>query len=162
MRRLFPLLWFLLVPYFAVGGLNVRPWIGESRESANRTNAQLILALILVCPLILISPRAGWLAEATRIHPRIFALLLLIPAWWFVSAWLKGERERQYEAAYRSLPRWQRFAFGLSTPTLLVVALVLVASNAPAKHTPKPQSSDLSCDHAATEMTADACTLKSR
>jgi hypothetical protein len=160
MRRPVPLLWFLLVPYFAVGRLNVRPWIGESRKNANRTNAQLILALILVWPLLLMSPRAGRLAEATRIHPYIFALLLLMPAWWFVSAWLKGDRERQYAAAYRSLPRWQHFAFGLSTATLMVVALMLVASNAPAKHTPKPRSSELSCDDAATEVTAGACTLK--
>ena len=95
MRRLFgPLLWFLLVPYFAVGGLNVRPWVGESREAANRANAQLILALILVWPLILISPKAGRLAEATRLHPYVFASLLLMPAWWFVSSWLNGNRER--------------------------------------------------------------------
>lgn len=156
------MLWFLLVPYFAVLRLNVPAGVGGSRKFTNRTNAQLILALILVWPPILMSPGTGWLAEATRIHPRIFAFLLLMPVWWFVSAWVKGDRERQYAAAYRSLPRWQRFAFGLSTPTLMVVALMLVASNAPARHTPKPQSSDLSCDHAATEMTADACTIKSR
>jgi hypothetical protein len=154
------LLWFLLVPYFAVGGLNVPPWIGESRESANRTNAQLILALILVWPLLLISPREGWLADATRIHPYVLAAIVLMPAWWFISAWLKGDRERQYAAAYRSLPRWQRIAFGLSTATFIMASLTLVASSAPAKHTPKPQSSNLSCDDAATEVTADVCTSK--
>ena len=160
MRRLSLLLWFLLVPYFAVLRLNVPAGIGLSREFTNRSNAQLILALILVWPLILLSPRTGRLGDVIHAHLYIFAFLVVMPAWWLVSAWLKGDRERQYAAAYRSLSQWQRFVLGLTTPTLLVVALVLTASNAPAK--PKPQSSDLICDHGATEMTADACTMKSR
>jgi hypothetical protein len=149
----------LLVPYFAVRCLNVRPWIGESRENANRTNAQLTLAFILVWPLILVSPKAGWLAEATRIHSYVFAFLLLMPAWWLVSTWVKGDREREYAAGYGSMPRWRRFAFGLSTLTLMVVPLILIARSAAANDTPGPQS-ELSCDGAATEMTADTCSMK--
>jgi hypothetical protein len=162
MRRLSLLLWFLLVPYFAVLRLNVPAGIGLSREFTNRSNARLILALILVCPLILLSPKTGPLADAIQAHVYIFAFLVLVPAWWLVSAWLKGDRERRYAAAYRSLSQWQRFAFGLTTPALLVTALVLTASNTAAKRTGQLQSSDLSCDHSATEMTADACTTKSR
>lgn len=156
-RLIQPVLWFLLVPYFAVLRLNVPAGIGGSREFTNRTNAQLLLALILVWPLILLSPRRGRLGEAIHLHPYIFAFLLMMPAWWLVSAWLTGDRERWYAAAYNSLPRWRRIAFGLSTAVAMIVALMLVARSAPAKHTPKPEWTQVSCNDEASEMTAESC-----
>lgn len=157
MKRLFePLLWFFLAPYFFVGGLNVRPWFGESRQSANRVNAQLALSLILIWPLIFAVPRTGWLSD----HPEVVGLLIL-PALWFVSAWMKGEREQSYLAAYRSMPRRHKIAFGLSTAAFMVVPLVLVSSNARNTQTREPQS-EIVCDPAATEVNAETCSVTVR
>jgi hypothetical protein len=156
MKRLFePLLWFILIPYFFVGGLNARPWFSESREFANRTNAQLTLALILIWPLILLSPRAGPVKDAIDAYLYLIAGLILILALWLVSAWLKGDREQKYAAAYGLLPKWWRIAFGISTPILMMTSLLIGASNAPANRAPQ-----LRCDHSATEVTADACTTR--
>jgi hypothetical protein len=154
MKRLFePLLWFFLAPYFFVGGLNVRPWFGGSRQSANRTNAQLALSLILIWPLIFAVPRTGWLAE----HPKVVGLLIL-PALWFVSAWMKGGREQRYLAAYRSMPRRRKIAFGLSTATFMVVPLVLVSSNARDTQKHEPQT-EIVCDPTAAEVNAETCSV---
>jgi uncharacterized membrane protein YfcA len=152
-----PLLWFLLVPYFAVLKLNVPAGIGGSREFTNRGNAQLTLALILVWPLILLAPTTGRLGEAIHAHPYIFAVPLLAASWWLVAAWMTGDRERRYAATYNSLPRWRRFAFGLTIPAAMIVGLVLVAGSAPAKHVSKGQWTLVSCNDAASEMTADNC-----
>jgi hypothetical protein len=154
-RLLEPLLWFFLVPYFFVGGLNVRPWFGGSREFANRINAQLTLALILIWPLILLSPRVGPVKEAIDAHLRIFAGLVVILALWIVSASLKGDRERKYAAAYRSLPKWRRIAFGISTPSLMMASLLIGDPNAPANHAARVR-----CDSGATEVTLDACSIR--
>jgi hypothetical protein len=150
-------LWFLLVPYFAVVRLNVPAGIGGSREFTNRTNAQLILALILVWPLISLSPRAGRLGEAIHLHPYIFSFLLVMPAWWLVSAWLTGARERRYAAAYNSLPRWRRLAFGLSTAAAMILPLVFIAPNTSPKHTRNSEWTRVSCNDGASEMTAESC-----
>ena len=158
MRRLVePLIWFWLVPYFAVLRLNVPAGIGLSREFTNRSNAQLILALILLWPLILLAPRTGPLGDSIRAHTYIFALLAVMPAWWIVSTWLKGDRERKYAAAYQALPRWRRIAFGLTTLALMVSALMITRSHAVAGQGPKSPSDYATCDRAATEVTADAC-----
>jgi hypothetical protein len=152
-RTVRPLMWFWLVPYFAVGRVYARPWFGESAEFARRTNAQLALALILIWPLIFILPRTGWLAD----HPKAVGLLI-VPALLFVRAWMKGEREQKYLALYRSMPRLRRIAFGLSTATLMVVPLVLVASSAPDKHKHQQQT-EMTCDPAAAEVTAETCSM---
>lgn len=145
--------WFLLVPYFAVGSIPARPWFGGSPEFSRRINAQLILTLILIWPLILLAPTEGRLAEAIKAQTYFFAGVAMVPTWWFVSRWLKGNRERQYAAGYSALPRWQRITFGLTTPTLMVLTLVLGVSNA----APKLRSSSLVCGEEATEVTAEAC-----
>jgi hypothetical protein len=155
MIRLFrSILWFLLVPYFTVASIPARPWFGGPPEFARRLNAQLSLVLILVWPLILLAPRKGRLAEAIGANTYVFAALVMLPAWWLVSKWLSGNRERQYAAAYRALPRWQRVVFGLSTLTFMVASLIVGISHAPSKHTPAPR---LVCDDEATQVTADAC-----
>src|SRR5206468_9468452 len=62
--------WFLLVPYFAVFSLNVMPWLGEERRSANRTNAQLALALVfasIALPLLKAVGVTG--GSIVRTHP---------------------------------------------------------------------------------------------
>jgi len=150
-------LWFLLVPYFAVENLNVRPWFGESRAFANQTNAQLIVALILVWPLILVAPDNGWLGGQIRDHPRIFAVVVTVPALGLVNAWIRGDRKRKYSAAYTTMPRRQRMAFGLSTAILMIVPFALGVSNAPDKPSPQPQDDVVKCDPTADHVTADKC-----
>jgi hypothetical protein len=158
MGRIFKSLqWFLLVPYFAVGSIPARPWFGGSPEFSRRINAQLILTLILIWPLILLAPTEGRVGEAIKAQTYIFAGLVMVPTWWFVSRWLKGNRERQYAAGYRALPRWQRIAFGLTTPTLMIVTLMLGAWNATPKRASEPR---LACDDAAAKVTLDACSIK--
>jgi hypothetical protein len=154
MGRIFrSLRWFLLVPYFAVGSIPARPWFGGSPEFSRRINAQLILTVILVWPLILIAPTEGRVGEAIKTQTYFFAGVVMVPTWWFVSRWLKGNRESQYAAVYRTLPRWQRIAFGVTTPTLMVLTLMWGVSNA----TLKVRSNSLVCDEPATEVTAEPC-----
>ena len=105
MDRLFRrLLWFVLVPYFAVANMNVSPWFGGSRESANRTNAQLTVALILVSPVLYVLAGLAANEWAAQGHPFIFAALLFVPMWLLVSAWLKrSDREANIAPTTR---RW--------------------------------------------------------
>ena len=154
MGRIFKALWwFLLVPYFAVRSIPARPWFGGSPEFSRRINAQLTLTLILIWPLILLAPTEGRLAEAIKTQTYVFAGLVTAPIWWFVGRWLKGNREQHYAAGYRSLPRWQRIAFGLATLTLMGLTLMLEVSNA----VPKLRSSSAVCGKEAMEVTAEAC-----
>lgn len=154
MKRLFePLLWFLLVPYFFVGGLNVRPWFGESRQSANRTNAQLIVVLILAWPLFLLFSATETVKNANSAALYIFGIIVLMPTWWLVSAWLKGERERRYADSYEALSNRQRIAFGISTPILMMASVMIIAPNVSAN------DGRITCDSRATQVTADECSM---
>ena len=127
MDRLFPsLLWFLLVPYFAVQRLNAPPGIGRSRVFTNRTNAQVILGLILVSPILFALASTGYLKQGfPRTNPYVFALVVYVPAIVFVSAWLKGEREAAYRRKYRELSPPLRAAFGLTTVALIVAGVIV-------------------------------------
>jgi hypothetical protein len=157
MKRLSQAVWFLLVPYFAIARLNVTPWNGETRQSFNRSNAQAVLALIIVWPLMFVLPTADQFGELTRNHPKVFAYvvasLVFAPAWFFVSMWLRGDRERYYASLYNSMPLWKRRVYGIATFGLAVLVLWAV----PVKHSPNPQAKHLICDAAASEVTAEAC-----
>lgn len=118
-------LWFLLVPYFAVASLNVAPWIGETRQDANRTNAQCILGLIFVSPIFFALSATGYVQHGLiRDHPIIFAIILYVPAVLLIGAWLKGDREREYRRKYTELPLVVRVAFGLATGALIVAGTI--------------------------------------
>jgi hypothetical protein len=145
--------WFLLVPYFAVGSIPARPWFGGSPEFSRRINAQLTLTLILIWPLILLAPTEGRLAEAINAQTYVSAGLVMVPTWWFVSRWLKGNREQRYAASYRSLPRWRRIAYGVTAPILMGLTLTLGVLNA----APKARSSSVVCNKEATEVIAEPC-----
>jgi len=119
------LLWLLLVPYFAVQRLNVPAGIGGSRERTNRTNAQLVLGVILVSPILFALASTGYLGHALpRTHPYIFALIVFLPAVFFVGAWLKGDREEAYQRKYAQLTPAVRLAFGLTTAGLITAGFV--------------------------------------
>ena len=145
--------WFLLAPYFAVRSVPARPWFGESPEFARRINAQLALTTIFVWPLILLAPTEGRLGDAIGEQTYVFAALITVPTLWFVTRWLKGNRELHYAAAYQALPRWQRIVFGLTTPILMGVSLMLQAPNM----APRPPSRAVVCDKNAPQVTAEAC-----
>jgi|GEM_PF-4062880 len=120
-----PLLWFLLVPYFTVRGLNVPAGIGGSREFTNRINAQLILTLILVAPIIYGLAAMGYLQAALpTYHPYVFAFVIYVPVHVLVGAWLKADREAGYRRKYTHLSFPARTAFGLTTVGLLVAGFV--------------------------------------
>jgi hypothetical protein len=119
MNRLRGLLWFLLVPYFAVAKLNWPSWVGD-RTSANRTNAQLILALILVSPVLYLLAWSGRLSDGLpKTHPFVFAVLLFVPVWLLVVAWLQSDRESAYRSDYLMMGRTTRLAFGVTTAALV-------------------------------------------
>lgn len=120
-RPLRGLLWFLLVPYFAVANLNWPAWFGD-RPSANRTNAQLALTLIVVSPVLYVLAWTGRLRSGLpRTHPLIFAVLLFVPVWLLLSAWLRSGREAEYRADYVAMGRSARLAFGVATVALVAV-----------------------------------------
>lgn len=108
-------MWFLLVPYFAVASLNVLPWIGETRENANRTNAQLTIALIFASAVFGI---LGVTGAAHRLHgarPIWVGVACIVPPMVAISLFFNREREHQYRTAYKTMPTWERGAFGLGT-----------------------------------------------
>lgn len=122
--------WFLLVPYFAVSGLNVRPWLGEERRSANRTNAQLSLAFLFAClgfPLLdALGITGGWFGKA---HPYWLSLLLILPAWVAVSLWLNSAREAEYHKAYCAMAPALKASFGIATAIVAAICLWISLRN---------------------------------
>jgi hypothetical protein len=124
-RFIRPLLWFVLVPYFAVLRLNAPAGIGESRAHTNRTNAQLVLALILISPVLFALAATGSLKRGLpQSHPYIFALIVFLPAALGVGFWLKGDREALYRREYGRLPVAARAIFGLTTAALVVAGFI--------------------------------------
>lgn len=109
------LMWLLLVPYFAVASLNVPPWIGERRESANRTNAQLVLSLVFAFTVLNLLSLTGTLHQFGNVSPMWIGLATVVPPMIAISLLLNRERERHYRALYRSMPTWERVAFGSTT-----------------------------------------------
>ena len=114
-RLLRPIIWLLLVPYFAVASLNVPSPVGASLETSNRTNAQLTVALILTSFEIALLAGTGFSlgrAGGTRLF-LICGFLLIIP-WIAVARWLTRENETDYRNLYRLMPLGLRFGFGIA------------------------------------------------
>lgn len=109
------LVWLLLVPYFAVASLNVPPWIGERREDANRTNAQLAISLVFAFTVLGVLSVSGVLHRLNTLSPVWIGLVTVVPPMAVMSFLLNREREHHYRALYRSMPKWQRMGFGLTT-----------------------------------------------
>jgi hypothetical protein len=116
--------WLLLVPYFAVASLNAPAGIGGNRRETNRTNAQLLLALILLQPVIALSPK-GLVHGMPKWQLMVLAGLLLLPTWQWVSYWLSGEREADYRRRYKLLSWGQRAAVTMGTVALSVAVWIL-------------------------------------
>jgi lipopolysaccharide export LptBFGC system permease protein LptF len=109
------LIWLLLVPYFAVASLNVAPWIGEKREDANRTNAQLAVSLIFAFTVLGVLSVSGVLSRLNTLSPVWIGLATVVPPMVAISFLLNREREHHYSVLYRSMPKWERAGFGLTT-----------------------------------------------
>ena len=108
------LLWVLLVPYFAVASLIVQPWIGESRESFNRTNAQLTAAIILASFEIALLALAGLSrGEVWDKHLALICWALLLLPWLAIARWLNKAKESDYRKLYRGMSVKARLAFGI-------------------------------------------------
>lgn len=123
-RQIWP--WFLLVPHFAILSLNAAPWIGERRYDANRTNAQLALALLfasIALPLLSIVGITG--GPIGKAHPFLLGIALTVPPMIAISLWLNRAREAAYHRDFRSMSLPVRAVFGLSTMTLAAVCLWL-------------------------------------
>ena len=120
-RLVRPVLWLLLVPYFAVASLNVLPWIGESRESANRSNAQLTVAFIVVSFEIALLALAGLSrGEIWDKHLYIVVGLMFVPPWIAVARWLSKARESDYRKLYRRMSVGARCAFGIAAAIFVI------------------------------------------
>ena len=123
------LLWFLLVPYFAVRSLNVLPWIGESRDSANRTNAQLTVALIFASSILGILGFTGAYQGLRDMPPILIGLLCFVPPMIAITVLFDRDREKRYWTAYKAMPVQQRSMFGAATLIFVLVMLWLAISN---------------------------------
>jgi quinol-cytochrome oxidoreductase complex cytochrome b subunit len=147
----FPL-WFLLVPYFAVRSLNVRPWFKGQRETANRTNGAIVVAFIAT----LIVTGALYAAGNRQLpYNRTFAIASYLLALVATLVFLNRERERHYSAAYSSMPWWKRSAF--ATGTIALVVLSFWAVPIKVRHASTSQPKELTCNKAASEVTAESC-----
>jgi hypothetical protein len=147
----FPL-WFLLVPYFAVRSLNVRPWFGDDRESANRTNGAIAVALIVT----LIVTGTMYAAGNRQLpYNRTFAIASCLLALIGTFVFLNRERERHYFAVYTSMRWWKRCAFGFSTMALVALSFWAVSVKGKLTFTSPPQK--VTCNNAANEVTAESC-----
>jgi hypothetical protein len=127
MDRLFRALgWLLLVPYFAVASLNVRPWIGEKRDDANRTNAQLAISLIFASTVLGVLSASGVLHRLNTVAPMWIGFATVGPPMLVTSLLLNRKREDHYRALYRSMPRLERMGFGLTTLVFTSVMIWLI------------------------------------
>jgi cytochrome bd-type quinol oxidase subunit 2 len=146
--------WFLLVPYFAVKSLNVPPWIGEDRENANRTNAQLTIALIISFVGFGLLVMAGKDDLIDRVPSWLFGIIGIVPTMLVTAVVLNRDREQRLGTAYRSMPRWERMAFGLSTLALVSVMFWVAM---PSQTRTQPMERKSLCDPSAQEVTAATC-----
>src|SRR5690242_8986188 len=127
MDRLFRALgWLLLVPYFAVASLNVRPWIGEKRDYANRTNAQIAISLIFASTVLGVLSASGVLHRLNTVAPMWIGFATVGPPMLVTSLLLNRKREDHYRALYRSMPRLERMGFGLTTLVFTSVMIWLI------------------------------------
>jgi hypothetical protein len=150
-------LWFLLVPYFAVRSLNVRPWFAGQREVANRTNAQLAVALIFSAIFLGVLSISGEGHLLDHVSPYLFGIAAVVPPMAATAMLLNRHREKEYWSAYKSMPEWKRGAFGLGTLAFVAVMLLQV----PIKHPPeRSPSKNISCDKPAAEVSAEACSAE--
>jgi hypothetical protein len=111
--------WFLLVPYFAVRELDVRPWFKGQRETANRSNGAIVVALIVTLTVFGAAPAVG-----KGNVPLPFLLTVYCAVFIATFVFLGRERERRYRAAYSSMPLWQRGAFGFATLAFVLLLMM--------------------------------------
>ena len=130
-RLLGPIIWVLLVPYFAVASLNLRSPVGASRASANRTNAQLTVALILTSFEIALLA-AGGLSRGRlwETYRYIICGLLLILPWIAVARWLGKENEADYRNLYQLMPVGVRLGFGIASAAFVAACWWFIGQKA--------------------------------
>ena len=127
--RLIPraLLWLLLVPYFAVVGLNVEPWFGGARRAANRANGIVAVAIILMFLAFPLLKLGGVLSGFGHEHPTMLGLLLSVPSMVAVGYWLDPIREAKYRKTYAAMPARQKTFYGLTSMLIIAGSLWLIA-----------------------------------
>jgi hypothetical protein len=108
-------IWLLLVPYFAVASINAPAWIGETKRDTNRGNALVVISLIFAFTALGALSLAGAFHRLDGVSPYWIGLATVVPPMIALSLWLNREREKRYSALYKSMPIWERVAFGLTT-----------------------------------------------
>lgn len=117
--------WFLLVPYFAVRSLNVRPWFGEdARETANRTNAQGIIALMIAFAALDLLEAVGGGRLLDGVPAAAIGFCTVVPGMVATAMILRREREKRYWAEYKIMPEWRRCVFGVGGSAIALLLFV--------------------------------------
>jgi len=150
LRRLQPLWWFVLVPYFAVKSLNSRPFFTEDREFANRVNGLIALSLIFTFIVFGALNLTRW---QYVLDSRIFDIGVYVVGYIAAAAAVTRDRERQHVPLYRAMQPAKRRAIGIAVFAIFTVAVIAAlwgsGESAPALKGP-------SCSPGAEEITA-AC-----
>ena len=153
--------WFLLVPYFAVKSLNRAPLFPGPghRKLANRAKAASVVAPIVWVPIIGLISSFG---ESRRLvsgwSPFWVTMSTYVPTVLLTMKILSGKREDRLWFDYQSMPLWKRRAYGFSTLAAALVGVIALIFLSPT--TPSPHPMNLHCKGAATEMTADGCSVQ--
>jgi hypothetical protein len=156
--------WFLLVPYFSSWKVPMgRPLFTDDVELAKRYRAQNILVLIIVFVLLGVldaTGKDGWLRGLSYFWTVIVSGLCIVVLSVAVNFVLSGDRERELNAEYQAMPRWKRRTFGSTTWAFVAATVLMMAWLRPALPETKSPLTNLHCDAAATEVTADSCASK--
>ena len=99
-----------LVPFFLIRSLNVLPWPGEPRQSANDTNGAMVLSLldmaVLHCLWVTVAIPVG-ASYPTSPFPVVIIFILLAVSH---VVWLTTKRSKQLSRDFRRLSRRTRLA----------------------------------------------------
>ena len=153
--------WFLLAPYFASWAVPMtRPLFTNDVELAKRWRAQGTIMLdffIIFLGALSVSGQMGPLASLTYLWVAVLSGLLGLLLLAAISTVLDQERERRLKAEYDSMPRWKRRAFACTAWAFVAAMFLLILWFAPAQRPAGAHGTNLRCDAAAREMTAETC-----
>lgn len=158
--------WFLLAPYFASWAVPmIRPLFTNDIELVKRWRAQgavMFDGLIILLGALSVSGQMGLLASLSYFWVGIFAGLLSLLLLGAMAIVLNRERERQLKAEYNAMPRWKRRSFACTTWTFVAAMFFAILWFAPPQRQSATHWTNLRCDAAATEITAESCSPAAR
>jgi hypothetical protein len=153
--------WFLLAPYFASWAV---PMMGlqftNDVELARRWRAQGVImfdSFIILLGGLSLSRQMTLLSSLSYFWVGVLSGLFGILETVLLGTVLNRERELRLKADYDSMPRWKRRSFAFTAWTLVAAMFLAILWFAPPQRRSATPWTNLRCDAASTEMTAETC-----